>query len=582
MKLKLLLILISMSLLNKLFGQKEPTQDPYWDFDATCHFKPKLDKGEFYKLSGFDFGWFVLEPLSDYGQKGDSEVAQTRCLSYGQKALYYWWYLDGQVSNGGLVQFYFNNYGKYIPTIIKSLEHIGDQEMADLVKQADKIFQKHKKAVEKEMKEDMFSDELYEKLDALSELDDDYYDLNDQTMGLIEKYIRANPTEFCVDETGNDFELNFSGSITTLHPNKNKKDEFEIVNDKINGTFKSYFESGTLKEKVDYKDGVPTGEKWVYNENGTLNSSLTLEADQKRFKREWFHANGQPEKVEYLNQSDKEQVGPYKEWYANGQLKASGNYVGNYDRKGTWLEFYENGNKKLEAEYTDNGRRIHNFWKEDGEQLMKNGTGTYISENKKSFGDNVELNLVEYKDYKRHGKQTSHTNGIISEYDEYKEGRRHGFSRRYYNNGNLKSEKVFENGYEESEKEFDIFENPVVVVSIVCEMEDQWLINRELETADTYPMPMNDKALAQNIKAPLSLFEGYSQDKTLKRRYFVTINEKGTVTNLDFLIADNGALGDEIEANVKALQFKPAMKDGKAVESYLIISHEFVLGEQKN
>jgi hypothetical protein len=28
------------------------------------HFRPKINKGEFYSLTGFDLGWLLLEPLS--------------------------------------------------------------------------------------------------------------------------------------------------------------------------------------------------------------------------------------------------------------------------------------------------------------------------------------------------------------------------------------------------------------------------------------------------------------------------------------------------------------------------------------
>ena len=123
-----------MNLLN-LFGCKAQTEnDPYWEFDHTQHFRPELNKGEFFKLSGYDFGWFVLEPISKFVKDREHEIERGKYLSYGQKALYYWWYLDAQVTNGGFVQFYYNGYGPYVPTIIRGLEHIGDKEMADLVK----------------------------------------------------------------------------------------------------------------------------------------------------------------------------------------------------------------------------------------------------------------------------------------------------------------------------------------------------------------------------------------------------------------------------------------------------------------
>src|SRR5688572_20576983 len=116
-----LIILLAMNMFN-LFGQDKPKHDKYWEFDQTKHFRPKLNKGEFYKLTGSDFCWFVLEPISEFIQDRKGELTKGNTLSYGQKALYYWWYVDAQVTNGGFTQFYFNDYGKYVPTIIKGLK----------------------------------------------------------------------------------------------------------------------------------------------------------------------------------------------------------------------------------------------------------------------------------------------------------------------------------------------------------------------------------------------------------------------------------------------------------------------------
>ena len=57
-----------------LFGQNKQQDDPYWEFDKTKHFRPKLNRGEFFKLTGFDFGWFVLEPISEYIQDRKGEL----------------------------------------------------------------------------------------------------------------------------------------------------------------------------------------------------------------------------------------------------------------------------------------------------------------------------------------------------------------------------------------------------------------------------------------------------------------------------------------------------------------------------
>ena len=149
---QLLITIFTMGIFN-LFGQDKPGREPYWEFDKENHFRPKLNKGDFFKLTGFDFGWFVLEPISKFVKDKEHEIEHGKSLSYGQKALYYRWYVDAQVTNGGFVQFYYNGYGPYVPTIIKGLEHIGDKKMAALIQKAENIYQKNKKLMDKVFKD---------------------------------------------------------------------------------------------------------------------------------------------------------------------------------------------------------------------------------------------------------------------------------------------------------------------------------------------------------------------------------------------------------------------------------------------
>ena len=132
-----------------LFGQSKPKNDPYWEYNKEKHFIAKVNKGDFFKLTGFDFGWFMLEPITDFIQDNEHEIENGKSLSYGQKALYYWWYVDAQVKNGGFTQFYYNEYGQYAPTIIKALKHIGDNNMAELVNRSYELYLKENKTIKK-------------------------------------------------------------------------------------------------------------------------------------------------------------------------------------------------------------------------------------------------------------------------------------------------------------------------------------------------------------------------------------------------------------------------------------------------
>ena len=125
-----------------------------------------------------------------------------------------------------------------------------------------------------------------------------------------------------------------------------------------------------------------------------------------------------------------------------------------------------------------------------------------------------------------------------------------------------------------------MFKNPFVITDIVCEMENDWLTTRDLETADKYPISTNSQQIAANFKAPLSLFDGYPQDNDLSYTYFVTVDENGNVIKKEFSVADNGRITQEVEEAIQSLKFVPATKDNKKVQSYTFVKFKFRLDEK--
>ncbi len=441
---KLLITILTMNIFN-LFGQNKPKNDPYWEFNESEHFKPNLERGDFFKLTDFDFGWFVLEPISEYIQDEKGELKKGKNLSYGQKALYYWWYVDGQVNNGGFTQYYYNGYGKYTPTIIKALKHIGDDKMAELVNRSYELYLKENRKIKDARLGgwEEFSN-LYKEIKDFDDLDDEYYNLNNQTMKNIENYIRKNPNEICLDEEGNEFDLNFSGELKTYHSNKKIKELIPLEKGVVSGTFKSHFENGKLSEEIYYSKGEQTGERIEYYENGNKKYTITKDLSKNQFEHLWYYENGNSKKLEHKQLDKDERIGEYKEWHENGQLSETGNYISAYERDGEWLEYHKDGTKKLEAEFKNGDFLIHNCWNEKGEQTLKNGTGLYVYDYS-GWEGHLDHNEQEYKDYKRHGKQHTYTNGKLSLYQEMINGKEHGLTKSYDENGVEKSKKEFKN-----------------------------------------------------------------------------------------------------------------------------------------
>lgn len=575
---QLLITIFTMGIFN-LLGQDNPKQDPYWEFDKEKHFRPKLNKGDFFKLKGFDFGWFVLEPISKFVKDREQEIEKGKALSYGQKALYYWWYVDAQVTNGGFVQFYYNGYGPYVSTIIKSLEYIGDKKMADLIQRAENIYKKNKKLMDKAREKDLFGSDLYDKLEEMSELDNEYYDLNDKTMNKIEKFIRKNSNEICVDEEGKEFNLKFSGECKTFYSDNKIKELFNLENGIINGEFKSFYENGKPKEIIQYLKGEQTGEQEEFYENGSTKYTIRKDLTLNQFEHYWYYENGKSKKLEHKRINTDERIGEYKEWYDNGQLAETGTYSSAYEREGKWLEFHKDGSKKLEAEFKNGDFLIHNCWNEKGEQTLKNGTGLYIYDYT-SFADLTDHNEQEYKNFKRHGQQKTFTNGVLSLYQEMENGINHGYTRDYYKNGKIKEEKLYKNGEVLTTKKFPMFDNPRVETKIYYRICNEcYEENEELVKPDNQPKLLNKNELETAFKADKSMFEPYGDDYVLGYSYTVTADKQGNVRDIHFSSADNMWIAEDVERSLMKLKFEIAYKNNEPAECIFFVQHKFNLTE---
>lgn len=572
-------LIIAINFLCVFACTAQSSNDPYWEFIEEKHFKPKLNTGEFYTLTGFDFGWYVLEPLTQFIENFNYEIERGKSLSYGQKALYYWWYLDGQVTNGGFAQFYSNGYGHYVPAIINGLEYIGDTAMANLVKKAEKIYQKNKKYIDGNVDDNWFSSAYDDKIDEISVLDDQYFDMNYQTMSLIETYIRRNPNEICLDESGKEVDMRFSGPIAGFYEDKNIKNEYNLELGVINGTFKSYYQNGNSKALVQFIQGKLSGEREEFYENGILKYKVEKDSSEELLIHTWYYENGNPQKLESKLAEKNKRRGAYKEWFENGQLWRSGFYKSEFDRSGKWEEYYQNGHKRLEGEHIGMEYKLINFWNENGEQTLKDGTGNYEFEGQ-MFSDLYMRYENKYKDYKRHGVQKSFSNGILTHYQEMNNGMPHGITRSFYKNGNLEREIIYDNGRVVSNKTFRKFKNPKVQTTIVSRLCTECHDKKGVyEVPDNVPKPDNVSTLATDFKAELSSFTFRGDDDTVICYYIVYVDNKGKPMHLKMTSCDNMLKPEHVEKNLMNMEFEIAIKDGKAIESIHFVQHQFILIE---
>lgn len=163
-------------------------------FDIDNQLRPKINKRTISGLDDWDLAWEILEPIN-IATTRRSEVSLSKRLSPGQKTLYFFWYLDAEVENGGFIQFYFNKTDHYFPSIIEGLSFIQDKQMIKLLNDADALFRKNEKTFIRTKTVSGFS-RLYEKIPDFSKLDDRYYKLRDKTIARIVQYFKQNPREF--------------------------------------------------------------------------------------------------------------------------------------------------------------------------------------------------------------------------------------------------------------------------------------------------------------------------------------------------------------------------------------------------
>jgi hypothetical protein len=112
-----------------------------------------------------------------------------------QPQLYYlalsW--LDGEVSNGGFAQFYFNSSGELASYAVEAANAVGASQVARIVQEANALFGKSGPSRDRDRRMDQLSgiDE-----GALSALDQRYYKCGENVGVLLAKFVAANAEEF--------------------------------------------------------------------------------------------------------------------------------------------------------------------------------------------------------------------------------------------------------------------------------------------------------------------------------------------------------------------------------------------------
>ena len=393
---------------------------------------------------------------------------------------------------------------------------------------------------------------------------------------MIETYIRTHSDLYITDEDGNFFPENFTGNISSVDPITNERKEFEVKDNQLHGVLKIFSSEGFISKELNYENGVQLGTQKEYDKEGRLFKTEVIHSQPRKTEISYFFPNGQIE-VSLTKDSLGNEIGEHSKWYENGVLEWKYTLDKKGNHTGPFFEYYSNGKKKLEVDQREDKTRYINFWDENGNQLLKDGSGIYYDEY--HIGKSTYKNEYQFKDFLEDGIQKGYKNGILQSYKEMKNGKPEGYFREYYSNGKLKEEYLIEDGKVISNISKPLFENPKLNAGIETSLDEKSMTLRDYPLSDEYPELLNEAEVAEQIIFPSEGFELYGWDKKLRASYLLHINDSGEISGFDFFVADNGYVTNVIEEAFPKFKFKPGLKNGKPVTSYLFLRVEMWLTE---
>jgi hypothetical protein len=118
-------------------------------------------------------------------------------LNAWQHSLLAYYLFKEEVLQGGFVQLIQNGYGPYIfqNPFARSMKLMGVVPFASLIYKAREIYTNHQQELERETTEEEFYG-LYEQFEAFDDLEDDYYEMEDDINRTLVAYVKAHPDDF--------------------------------------------------------------------------------------------------------------------------------------------------------------------------------------------------------------------------------------------------------------------------------------------------------------------------------------------------------------------------------------------------
>lgn len=140
---------------------------------------------------------FINAYLSKIG--GSLTEENMDILNADQHTLLAWHYFSDEMRSGGFVQLIQNGYGAYIfiNPFAKAIKKFGALELSKLIYKAREIFVANREALEKETTEEEFN-ALYVDFEIFDDLEEIYFDIEEQQTALIASYVDDNIEQFLI------------------------------------------------------------------------------------------------------------------------------------------------------------------------------------------------------------------------------------------------------------------------------------------------------------------------------------------------------------------------------------------------
>ena len=138
---------------------------------------------------------FIDAYLKEIGGELNSKTMPL--LNGNQHTLLAWHFFTSEMRDGGFVQLIQNGYGGYIfgNPFAKAIKQYGAVELSKLIYKAKEIYDKNKTALERETTDEEFN-ALYVEFEVFDELEELYFDIEEQQTALIAGYVDEHISDF--------------------------------------------------------------------------------------------------------------------------------------------------------------------------------------------------------------------------------------------------------------------------------------------------------------------------------------------------------------------------------------------------